>query len=373
MAENIIARKITSLPELVAPNSISLDGETNIELDHDKYDLRQWIHGLYMLLAFNDKENKKKNFKLKLNDLINIYIRNFIETEFINEINDKLDKFNESNYATKDDIERLSNLIAKYHPDGTVYNILYIVDENIRIISWKNTIAENEIVRIIYEIKSDNYKLDEENMSITNVGSYELDKQTKTITISRPYNHVTVTLKSKQLNSFFAVFFTDTQLSNIFGNMDFSDKSWVLSINNNVYNTINNPDYKYFTDEMFNTFNSGNPILRNATNNGYYTIIISKKYIDLDNSTLFASEGSYEYMNLIFKDSIGNRYELFSSDASMFGNPNSNVHIDFERPYAEFTYNMFKDINNNYPEIDNSFVIIRFNTEAYSNLYFYKL
>ena len=372
MAKDIIARKITSLPELIAPNAISTDGDIVIPIDHDKYNLADWITGLYLLLAYNEEDNRK-NFKLKLNDLINIYIRNYIKVEFIDEIKDQLDRFNEQNYATKDDIERLSNLISKYHPDGTIYNIFYNTDENIRIITWKNTISETETVRIGYELTSDNYKLDEENMIIQNVSAWELDKQMKTITISRPYNNVYVTLKSKKLNSFFAVLFTNEQLSHMFGNINFANKSWVSNVNGNVYSGINNVDYKYFTDEIFTKFNGSNPILKQANNNGYYTVIISKKYVDMDASTLFAAEGTFEYMNLIFKDSVGNRYELFSSDAAIFGSPNTNVHIDFDRPYGEFTYEMFKDSNNTYPEVDNSFVILRFNTDAYSNLYFYKL
>ena len=266
-------------------------------------------------------------------------------------------------------------IIQKYHPDGEVFNILYNVDDNIRLISWKNTITSSETVRILYELKSDNYKLDdnEENMIITNA-NYQLDKTTKTILISGARGNVNVTLRTKKLNSLFMVLYTNDQLRNIFGtNYDYSDRTWVSNISNIISNEINNSDNKYFTDEIFSTFGVNNPINSQANNNGYYTIIISKKYIDMDASTLSTAPNTFVQMKLIFKDSNGNKYELFSSSAAVFGNPNTNVHIDFERPYGEFAYNMFKDNNNSYPEYDNKFVILRFNMNAYNNLYLYKL
>lgn len=376
MATDIRSRKITSLPELIP--SYDINGAT---VDYaggpNQYNLNEWINGLYLLLAYNE-DSTRENFKLKLWDLINKFIRNFILTEYVNDIQRRLDEIDEQlegDFATKDDIQRLTEIIQKYHPDGEVFNILYNIDENIRLISWKNTITTSETVRILYELKSDNYKLDdsEENMSITNA-NYQLDKTTKTILISGARGNVNVTLRTKKLNSLFMVLYTNDQLRNIFGNnYDYSDRTWVANISNIISADINNSDNKYFTDEIFTTFGVNNPINSQANNNGYYTIIISKKYIDMDASTLSTAPNTFSQMKLIFKDSLGNKYELFSSAAAVFGNPNTNVHIDFERPYGEFSYNMFKDNNNSYPEYDNKFIVIRFNMNAYNNLYFYKL
>lgn len=376
MATDIRSRKITSLPELIPSYDI-----TGATVDYsggpNQYNLDEWINGLYLLLAYNE-DSTRENFKLKLWDLINKFIRNFILTEYVNDIQRRLDEIDEQleeDFATKDDIQRLTEIIQKYHPDGEVFNILYNVDDNIRLISWKNTITASETVRILYELKSDNYKLDdnEENMIITNA-NYQLDKTTKTILISGARGNVNVTLRTKKLNSLFMVLYTNDQLRNIFGtNYDYSDRTWVSNISNIISNEINNSDNKYFTDEIFSTFGVNNPINSQANNNGYYTIIISKKYIDMDASTLSTAPNTFAQMKLIFKDSNGNKYELFSSSAAVFGNPNTNVHIDFERPYGEFTYNMFKDNNNSYPEYDNKFVVLRFNMNAYNNLYFYKL
>lgn len=376
MATDIRSRKITSLPELIP--SYDINGAT---VDYaggpNQYNLDEWINGLYLLLAYNE-DSTRENFKLKLWDLINKFIRNFILTEYVNDIQRRLDEIDEQlegDFATKDDIQRLTEIIQKYHPDGEVFNILYNIDENIRLISWKNTITTSETVRILYELKSDNYKLDdsEENMNITNA-NYQLDKTTKTILISGARGNVNVTLRTKKLNSLFMVLYTNDQLRNIFGNnYDYSDRTWVANISNIISADINNSDNKYFTDEIFTTFGVNNPINSQANNNGYYTIIISKKYIDMDASTLSTAPNTFSQMKLIFKDSLGNKYELFSSAAAVFGNPNTNVHIDFERPYGEFSYNMFKDNNNSYPEYDNKFIVIRFNMNAYNNLYFYKL
>lgn len=376
MATDIRSRKITSLPELIP--SYDINGAT---VDYaggpNQYNLDEWINGLYLLLAYNE-DSTRENFKLKLWDLINKFIRNFMLTEYVNDIQRRLDEIDEQlegDFATKDDIQRLTEIIQKYHPDGEVFNILYNIDENIRLISWKNTITTSETVRILYELKSDNYKLDdsEENMSITNA-NYQLDKTTKTILISGARGNVNVTLRTKKLNSLFMVLYTNDQLRNIFGNnYDYSDRTWVANISNIISADINNSDNKYFTDEIFTTFGVNNPINSQANNNGYYTIIISKKYIDMDASTLSTAPNTFSQMKLIFKDSLGNKYELFSSAAAVFGNPNTNVHIDFERPYGEFSYNMFKDNNNSYPEYDNKFIVIRFNMNAYNNLYFYKL
>ena len=102
MATDIRSRKITSLPELI-PSYDIIGATVDYSGGPNQYNLDEWINGLYLLLAYNE-DSTRENFKLKLWDLINKFIRNFILTEYVNDIQRRLDEIDEQlegDFATK--------------------------------------------------------------------------------------------------------------------------------------------------------------------------------------------------------------------------------------------------------------------------------